>query len=168
MAGVFSRLIAGRGERPSVDGLPDVTLRPIGIVRSRARDLRGCATDTNPATIELAPEHAAALAGLDGFSHLLILTWLDQVSDEERRLTVEHPGGDRTLPATGVLALRTHHRPNPIGVTVVALEGVRGREVRVRGLDAVDGTPVLDLKPYIPHYDSVPDARLPGWATGKG
>ena len=168
MAGVFSRLLAGRGERPSVGDLSVVTLRPIGIVRSRMHELRACSTASGPATIELAPEYAAALAGVDGFSHLLVLTWLDRVSDEERRQSTEHPGGDRSLPALGVLALRTHHRPNPIGVTVVALESVRGLELRVRGLDAVDGSPVLDIKPYIPQYDIVPDARLPGWVTGEG
>jgi tRNA-Thr(GGU) m(6)t(6)A37 methyltransferase TsaA len=168
MAGLFSRLVAGRHERPSVAELPEVTLRPIGIVRSKAHDLRRCGPDGGPATIEIAPEHGAALTGLDGFSHLLVLAWLDRVSDEERRQQTEHPSGDRSLPAIGVLALRTHHRPNPIGVTVVALERVSGLLLRVRGLDAVDGTPVLDIKPYIPHYDSVPDARLPGWATGDG
>jgi tRNA-Thr(GGU) m(6)t(6)A37 methyltransferase TsaA len=168
MAGVFSRLVAGRRERPAVADLPDVTLRPIGIVRSKVRGLRRCGTVAGPATIEIAPEHAAALAGLDGFSHLLVLTWLDRVSDDERRQATEHPGGDRSLPAIGVLALRTHHRPNPISITVVALESVDGPLLRVRGLDTIDGTPVLDVKPYIPHYDSVPAARLPGWATGDG
>ena len=66
-----------------------------------------------------------------------------------------------------MLALRTHHRPNPIGVSVVPLLRMEGTRLHVRGLDAVDGTPVLDIKPYVPFYDCVPTARLPGWATDQ-
>jgi tRNA-Thr(GGU) m(6)t(6)A37 methyltransferase TsaA len=95
-----------------------------------------------------------------------VVCWLDRVTEEQRRLLSVHPAGDPSLPARGVLALRTHHRPNPIAVSVVSLEGIDGTVLRVRGLDAADGTPVLDIKPYIAHYDSIPDARLPGWAHG--
>ena len=88
-----------------------------------------------------------------------MLTWLDRVTEEERAIRQEHPAGDRALPLTGVLALRTHHRPNPIGMTVVKIERVEGVCITVRGLDVIDGTPVLDIKPYVAFYDSVPDAR---------
>jgi tRNA (Thr-GGU) A37 N-methylase len=64
-----------------------------------------------------------------------------------------------------VLATRSPRRPNPIGVAVVPLVRRRRNILRVRGLDALDGTPVLDVKPYLPHYDSVPEAKLPEWAT---
>jgi len=141
-----------------------IVVQPIGVVRSRLRDLRFRDASRERASIDLLESLAPALAGLDGFSHALVLTWLDRVSEEERRTMVAYPAGDRSLPALGVLALRTHHRPNPIGVTVVRLERVMGSRLDVVGLDAVDGTPVLDIKPYLPPYDSVADATLPAWA----
>jgi tRNA (Thr-GGU) A37 N-methylase len=73
--------------------------------------------------------------------------------------------GDPTLPLLGIFATRTQLRPNPIGVSIVPLLARKGNELRVRGLDAIDGTPVLDVKPYIPHYDSVPQATIPAWAS---
>jgi tRNA-Thr(GGU) m(6)t(6)A37 methyltransferase TsaA len=152
------------GRRVTMDSLDAVTLHPIGVVRSRVTDLRHRATPGERATIELGEQYLAALTGLDGFSHAIVLTWLDRVSEAERAIRQEHPAGDRALPLTGVLALRTHHRPNPIGLTVVAIEWVEGARVAVRGLDVIDGTPVLDIKPYIAFYDSVPHARLPNWA----
>ena len=143
-----------------------IVMEPIGVVRSRLRDLRYRDTTGEPAEIRLREEFASGLAGLEGFSHAVVLTWLDRVSDEERRTLVERPGGNGTLPEIGVFALRTHHRPNPLGLTVVRIERVEGATLHVVGLDAVDGTPVLDIKPYLPPYDSVPDARLPAWAIG--
>ena len=73
--------------------------------------------------------------------------------------------GDPALPLLGVLATRTQLRPNPIGVSIVPLLARKGNELRVRGLDAIDRTPVLDIKPYIPHYDSVAQATIPAWAS---
>jgi tRNA-Thr(GGU) m(6)t(6)A37 methyltransferase TsaA len=157
-------LFGGR-EQPMPAPEP-VTLHPIGFVRSRLRDLRYRDTSGERASIHVLETYAAALVGLDGFSHALVLTWLDRVTEEQRGTLAEHPGGDHSLPEVGVLALRTHHRPNPIGVTVVRVVGVDGTRLDVIGLDAVDGTPVLDIKPYLPPYDSVPDASLPRWATG--
>jgi tRNA (Thr-GGU) A37 N-methylase len=70
--------------------------------------------------------------------------------------------------ARGILATRSQLRPNPIGVSVVAIQHRRKGVLRVLGLDAIDGTPVLDLKPYLPPYDAVPDAGLPPWAKAAG
>ena len=159
-------LFGGR-EQP-ISAPEPVTLQPIGFVRSRLRDLRYRDTSGERASILVLDTYAAALAGLEGFSHAFVLTWLDRVTEEQRGTLAEHPGGDPSLPQIGVLALRTHHRPNPIGVTVVRIAGLEGARLEVIGLDAADGTPVLDIKPYLPPYDSVPDASLPRWATGDG
>jgi len=142
-----------------------ITLDRIGVVHNDVRDPRRHDWSRVRSRLVLRPALTPALAGLDGFSHVIVVTWLDRVSDDERRLLQVHPAGDASLPVCGVLALRTHHRPNPIGVSIVAIERIDAATVHVRGLDVIDGTPVLDLKPYIPHYDSVPDARLPGWAS---
>jgi tRNA-Thr(GGU) m(6)t(6)A37 methyltransferase TsaA len=160
------RRLTGHAEPEPFPGLPPIPVAPIGWVRTAVTDPNRHDWSAVRSAIVLRPELAPALDGLAGFSHVIVVCWLDRVSEAERRRTRVHPAGDPALPARGVLALRTHHRPNPIGVSVVRLEGVEGAVVRVRGLDAVDRTPVLDLKPYVPHYDSVPEARLPDWALG--
>ena len=74
------------------------------------------------------------------------------------------PRGDARIPEQGVLATRSQLRPSPIGVSVVRLLKRRRNILRVEGLDAIDGTPVLDIKPYFPNYDAVPGAGIPQWA----
>ena len=156
-----------RGARTPTETLSPVCIAPIGIVASPVRDPRRRDWSAVRASIEVLAARQAALTGLDGFSHAIVVTWLHHVSAEERQIDAIHPAGDPALPRIGVLALRTHHRPNPIGVTVVRIERVEAARVIVRGLDVVDGTPVLDIKPYIAVYDSVPDARLPAWADER-
>lgn len=121
-------------------------LRPIGRVRG--------------ADIVLHQRWARALDGLEGFSHLVVLFWLDRARPPAR-LRI-HPRGLADLPEVGLLATRTPHRPNPIGMTVVRLLSRRGAVLRVEGLDAWEGTPVLDLKPYT-RKDAVGKSRMPGW-----
>lgn len=106
-----------------------------------------------------------ALLGLDGYSHVIVVGWLDQIPEQLRSRRQSYPAGDESLPLQGALALRGP-RPNPFSVTVCALLGVEGDALRVRGLDLVDGTPVLDVKPYVAFYDAQPEATIPGWAGG--
>ncbi len=143
-----------------------LVITPIGRVRSRERDVRRQDWSGVRSEVELLPELGATLAGLEGFSHVIVVGWLDQIPDELRARRQAHPGGDERLPLLGALALRGGARPNPIAVTVCRLRGIEGATLRVEGLDLVDGTPVLDVKPYIAVYDAVPDAELPGWAQG--
>ena len=147
--------------------LPDVTLKPIAVVRNRIKQPQpGIDWGALTSRIVVRPELADALLGLDTYSHVLVLFWPHLVPEDVRgskhRL---HPMDDPENPLQGVLATRSQIRFNPILCTAVRLLGVKGNVLRVRGLDAVDGTPVLDIKPYIPHFDAVPDARLPGWVT---
>jgi tRNA (adenine37-N6)-methyltransferase len=108
----------------------------------------------------LSPE---ILADLAGFSHLIVVFWLDRLpTDRPRPARIEVEGAERS-----VLATRSQLRPSPIGVSVVTVVSVEGSAVRVRGLDALDGTPVLDVKPYIPYYDSVQAATVPAWVFGR-
>ena len=104
---------------------------------------------------------AGALAGLDGYSHIWVVFALDGVDERGRVVVAQRPPGAPS--EVGVLALRTQARPNPIGIAAVRLVSIDGATLIVEGLDAFDGTPVLDIKPYIPYYDSVPDARVPEW-----
>lgn len=145
--------------------LGPLEITPIGVVRNDEHDVRRQDWSRVRSEVELRPELADALDGLDGFSHVIVVGWLDQIPDELRERRQAYPGGDERLPLLGSFALRGA-RPNPIAVTVCRLRGVEGSTLRVEGLDLVDGTPVLDVKPYIAAYDAVPDAKLPQWAQG--
>ena len=142
-----------------------IEITPIGVVRSRERDVSRQDWSRVRSDVELRPELADALAGLDGFSHVIVVGWLDQIPAELRERRQAYPGGDERLPLLGSFALRGA-RPNPLAVTVCRLRGIKGATLRVEGLDLVDGTPVLDVKPYIAVYDAVPEAKLPRWAQG--
>ncbi|MBI2237025.1 MAG: tRNA (N6-threonylcarbamoyladenosine(37)-N6)-methyltransferase TrmO [Actinobacteria bacterium] len=146
------------------------SLEPIGYVRTRVSPEEvKAAWEELQSEIEILEAYEAGLTGIDGFSHLFVLTYLHEVSDEARSTMNVKPRGLlrfgltlEELPTIGVFACDSPMRPNPIGVTVVRLLGREGRVLRVRGLDAFDGTPVLDLKPYGPDR-VIPDVRVPGW-----
>jgi tRNA-Thr(GGU) m(6)t(6)A37 methyltransferase TsaA len=112
--------------------------------------------------IVLDGQWAEGLRGLEGFSHLVVIFWLDRPNQAEVPLQV-HPEAKEDMPLVGLFATRTPLRPNPIGLTSVELLSVEGTTLRVRGLDAFDGTPVLDIKPHLIRGDLKPDASVPGW-----
>lgn len=144
--------------------LPNVefVVKPIGFVRTEAVGDE-VKDKSRTSHIIIYAEFAEALEGIEGFSHMFVLYWLNQVSREDVRLKV-HPRGREDLPLLGVFATRTMYRPNPIGLTLVELVKVEGNVLTVRGLDAFDGTPVLDIKPFDP-WDTAKDARVPMWWT---
>ncbi len=138
-------------------------LEPIGIVKSaRTADLD---TDWGSVTAEIVVNEAlaAGLQGLDAFSHILVVFYMHQASFNPATDLLRRPRGREDMPLLGIFAQRPKMRPNHIGITAVPLLGIEGNVVRVQGLDAVDGTPVLDLKPYFPVFDRVEDARTPEW-----
>ncbi len=140
----------------------------IGIIHSPYREKFGIPRQPGlvaaEATLELLPPYnrPEAVKGLEGFSHIWISFVFHGVKRSEWKPTVRPPrlGGNERV---GVFASRSTHRPNPLGLSVVALTGIdcqEGRvELRIKGADLLDGTPVLDIKPYIPYVDSVSDAR---------
>jgi tRNA-Thr(GGU) m(6)t(6)A37 methyltransferase TsaA len=106
--------------------------------------------------IEILEKYAAGVGDLAGISHIFVLLWFDRAS--RTTLTGHPPGAKESRP---VFATRSPHRPNPIGLDIAKVLGVDGRIIRVSGLDALDGTPVLDIKPYVPSLDAIPDATEP-------
>ena len=104
---------------------------------------------------------APALLGLGDFSHLLVVFWMHQAKPPA--VLQRRPQNRDDMPKIGLFSQRSKHRPNSIGVTSVPLVRVSGCEVIVRGLDAVNGTPVLDIKPYYPYYDSLGEVQMPEW-----
>ncbi len=141
-------------------------MRPIGWVRNRVKEPRPDGWESVESVIELEQEMAPALAGLDGFSHIILLFWMHQIPEELRVPGQRHPGSRQDLPLVGAFATRTQLRPNPVGFAIVPLLRVDGPRLHVRGLDAIDGTPIIDIKPYLPPYDSPKDARVPSWVWG--
>jgi len=143
-----------------------IELQPIGTVRNGETDVARQDWSRVRSTIELAPDLAEALLGLAGYTHVIVLGWLDQIPAELRARRQAYPAGDDSLPLQGALALRGGARPNPISFTVCRLRRIEGASIEVEGLDLVDGTPVLDVKPYIAYYDAEPKAKIPKWAGG--
>src|SRR4051794_33790960 len=105
-----------------------------------------------------------ALAGLDAFSHVDVVYSFHRVSEADVVPGARHPRGRTDWPKIGIFAQRAKARPNRIGVTTCELVGVDGLELRVRGLDAIDGTPVLDVKPYMQEFGPRGEVREPAWA----
>lgn len=113
--------------------------------------------------IHLDPQYADGLRGIDEFSHALVLFWMHESTFDASTDLVRRPRGRADLPEVGIFGQRAKHRPNPIGVTAVEIVARTGGVLRVRGLDAIDGTPVLDIKPYVPVFDRVDGAKTPAW-----
>lgn len=144
-----------------------VSIRPIGVVRNGVRQPRMDGWAHVRSDILFREELTDALDGIEGYSHVVVVFAFDRVPESELKLRVR-PRGDERIPEQGVLATRSQVRPSPIGVSVVRLLRRRRNVIRVEGLDAIDGTPVLDLKPYFPNYDAVSDAGIPEWARMLG
>jgi tRNA-Thr(GGU) m(6)t(6)A37 methyltransferase TsaA len=138
-----------------------IVLKPIGFVRTRARGDE-VKDKTAIAEVVIRDELVEALEGIADFSHLYVLFWLNEVTSQERKMVKVHPRGREDLPLLGVFATRTKFRPNPIGLTLVELVKVEGKILTVRGLDAFDGTPVIDIKPF-DYWDMAKNARAPDW-----
>lgn len=140
-----------------------IPIRPIGIIRTGYRAAAGTPIQTATApedalgTVELRPEFAAGLKDLDGFERIWLIYWFDRVSDPE--LLVK-PYLDHT--ERGVFATRAPARPNRIGMSPVRLLGIDGNVLRIAGVDMLDGTPLLDIKPYLPAFDHF-EVKRTGW-----
>ena len=116
--------------------------------------------------IVLRDDLARGLDGIDAFSHVIVVFWMHEAGFDAARDLVRRPRGRADMPEAGIFAQRARHRPNPIGITAVRLLRREGNAIFVRGLDAIDGTPVLDVKPYVPVYDRVDGAAVPSWMDG--
>ena len=140
------------------------TVTPIGTVQCKVNAMSEGNWGGIDSEIHLEPQYAPGLAGLAGFSHVLVVFFLDRAQgfDLGKQL-LRRPRGMEDLDPVGVFAQRTKFRPNPIGVTAVKLLGIEGNVVKVRGLDAMDATPVLDIKPYMPPFDRMEDVTMPAW-----
>ncbi len=145
--------------------LPDMTLKAIGVVRNKVGQMPKSGYDWHRIVSDIVVDSSLsdALDNLDEFSHIIVLFWMHQAADTGQPPTRIHPMGKRELPLVGLFASRSPHRPNPVGKATVRLLGRRHNILKVEGLDAIDGTPIIDIKPYIPGLDSITDAKVPPW-----
>jgi tRNA-Thr(GGU) m(6)t(6)A37 methyltransferase TsaA len=141
---------------------PSVTLQPIGVIRSRYREAAGTPiqptyADGSEGEVIVHSPFEPALADLDGIERIWLLYWFDRAGAFRPRVVPYRDTRER-----GVLATRSPCRPNRIGMSVVHLVGRDHNVLRVRGLDTLDGTPLLDIKPYVPAFDAYPTSQA-GW-----
>lgn len=142
------------------------TLTPIGHVRGGRADAIDDDWGASRATIALDPDQFTpdALAGLADFSHAEVIFLFDKVPDDKIETGARHPRGRADWPPVGIFAQRGKNRPNRIGLTTCRIVAVDGLSVEVEGLDAIDGTPVLDIKPVMVEFLPRGDVRQPGWS----
>jgi tRNA-Thr(GGU) m(6)t(6)A37 methyltransferase TsaA len=143
-----------------------VIVEPIGRVESSRTQEFDDDWGAVTATITLDGEqfNPEALAGLSEFSHVEIVFVFDGVDADDIEVNSRHPRGNTAWPRVGIFAQRAKMRPNRIGVTVCALLEIDGLTLRVQGLDAIDGTPVLDIKPYMAEFGPRGDVNQPPWS----
>lgn len=146
--------------------MESITYSPIGIINTPFSTPVG--TPIQPVsgkgvdgTVEIFPEFEEGLSDLDGFSHIHLLFHMDRAPPMKLRATPFVDTIER-----GIFSIRAPSRPNPIGMSIVQLVRIDGNVLHIRDLDILDGTPLLDIKPYIPKTDCNPDARI-GWLEGK-
>ena len=162
---------------------PRMELRPVGLVRS---EIKSPMLEAGEADIELKErmekvreyhqkvihsicelvifaEWEELLQGIEGFSHILVLYWPHLIEPERRNLKKVHPMGRKDLPIQGIFATCSPARPNPVLVSAVPLLERSGNVLKVKGLDAVDGSPIVDIKPYVEPYYGVDHPTVPAW-----
>lgn len=155
-------------------------VRPVGVVKSNLKKLsltvkrRGLKLDekilagakrdeADVSEIIINPEYETCLDGIEAFSHIIVLYWAHHRKANKQCITKVHPAGKKEYPLVGVFATRSPARPNPVCATTVELLERRANVLRVRGLDAVDSTPIIDIKVHTPCYDSPSNVRQAEW-----
>jgi tRNA-Thr(GGU) m(6)t(6)A37 methyltransferase TsaA len=127
---------------------------PIGIVRKNEKKI----------WIEIFDEYTDALLGLEGFSHINVLYWFHKKDTSENRAILQvYPRGDKTNPLTGVFATHSPVRPNLIALTLCKILSIKDNRINIEDIDALDGSPVIDIKCYIPDDTEDPAYRVPEW-----
>lgn len=146
-----------------------VTFAPIGIVKNSFAEPSDPKTIRNSAsTLIIYEKYLEALAGLENFRHILVVFYFHKSRGYDMKV---HPMGDKSIPKRGLFATRTPMRPNPLGVTVVEVQEIMGNKIIVTGLDALNESPILDIKPYEEHFDTpagVEAERYPDYSPSDG
>lgn len=143
--------------------MEEIILKPIGLVRNNVKQARfgGFAKEISEIIID--EKFAESLKGIEDYSHIIVVYWMDRIKDY---VITHRPQGNPEVPIVGIFACRCPQRPNPIAISTVKLLRHEGNKLAIEGLDTLDGTPVIDIKPYWPQYDKVQNEKIPKW-VGK-
>jgi len=167
------------GEQAKSEVVAPLQLRSVGVVRSPLKETnlvakssqlewRPRATGTREdrkvvSELVIDTDLAGITDGIGDFSHLLVLYWAHGVDQDGRSIIKAHPMGRNDLPLVGIFATCSPARPNPVCAMVVRLLERKGNVIKVQGLDAIDGSPIIDIKPYNPSYYSADDVKVADW-----
>lgn len=139
-----------------------IKLKPIGLVENQIKEQRFGNFNKEISEIILDKKFTEALDGIEDYSHIIVVYWMDKV----KNYVIRHrPQGNPQVPIVGIFSCRCPARPNPIGITTVRLLRRKGNRIRVKGLDVLNGTSIIDIKPYWPQYDKVVKEKIPGWVN---
>ncbi|MBI4177135.1 MAG: tRNA (N6-threonylcarbamoyladenosine(37)-N6)-methyltransferase TrmO [Candidatus Aenigmarchaeota archaeon] len=136
----------------------EIKIKPIGFVKNGIKKPRFGNFADEISEIVVDKKFADGLDNIGDYSHVIIVYWMDKVKGY---VTKHKPQG--TGPLVGIFACRCAQRPNPVAITTVKLLGRNGNKIKVKGLDVLNGTPVIDIKPYWPQYDKVRNGKVPSW-----
>jgi tRNA-Thr(GGU) m(6)t(6)A37 methyltransferase TsaA len=140
-----------------------ITFLPIGYVESPIIEEQDEDWGNVESILRINPEYTNGLIGLEDFSHIILIFFMHQAKFNIEDHLVRHPRGRLDMPNIGIFAQRAKHRPNSIGITTVKLLNIQENEIHVIGLDAINGTPILDIKPYVSQFDRPSDYIQPEW-----
>ena len=141
----------------------EIKIQPIGFAKNQEKRHTGGWREVITELV-IEKQYQPALDGLDDYSHLVVIYWLHEVDSCELHHVPQSKHG--IVPEVGIFACRCPARPNPIGLSTVEILKIKDNVITVKGLDVINKTPILDIKPYTPQYDFVADAKVPAW-VGK-
>lgn len=142
--------------------MEEIKMSPIGFVKNSVKIKKDVSWGEDTSVIEFKEEYHSGLKGLEDFSHAIILFYLDKASYDSKKHLNRRPQNRDDMPLVGIFSQRGKDRPNRIGETTVKIVSVSDSTLTVKSLDAIDGTAILDIKPYYPAYDRK-DASVPEW-----
>ncbi len=142
--------------------MKEINLKPIGVVKNSVKEPRFGNFADEISEIVVNEKFTEALNGIDDYSHIIVVYWMDKV---KKSVITHRPQGNPNVPIVGIFSCRCPQRPNPIAITTVKLIGHEGNKIKVKGLDILDGTPIIDIKPYWPQYDKIENAKIPSWVN---
>lgn len=146
----------------SVDTKGRIQLVPIGKAKNAVKKPTLTGWKDLVTEIKLDKRYAKGLDGIEGYSHVIIVYWMGQENECHLK---HHPQGRTDVPYGGIFACRCPQRPNRIAISTVELLSRKKNSIKVEGLDILDNTPILDIKPFTPVYDMVHNARVPAWVS---
>lgn len=143
----------------------EIEFQTIGVVKNDVDEKKDSGWGKDISKIIVDENYSDGLKGLEEFSHVIVIYYLDKAEFELKKHILRRPRNREDMPLIGIFAQRAKDRPNPIGITSVKLVSVNKNVITVKGLDAINGTPVLDIKPYFPLYDCRSEATVPQWVS---